>query len=444
MLFLVLLRPQCLPAFPVSAVTRLSTLPSRDSQFPAAMAQASTMDEPVRELTKMLEKYQVPNKCIEYITKAPAETEGGLGLSSISDFASAWTEKDYAEGVKQEIVMKVPDCKNCIVQATARVRTAWMMASAELEKAKKRKVEGAPDADWDTPLEDEEENARKKAFADSYGELHFDTESTPGASLMGRWYREFRSQQRHVSLTSLHKMRSEADYKQLGTVKRQELSKGLSLVQDGTPTLPDIYFDSVLKLMEAFKLMTNGWALTGYAMVDSKVEFDQSANQFKRVRNCHLGQAIAYYDFVFRKALEYRGNDDAKVRWLLERDRQTRSKAKSLYATGWPWGEAIHAAKDTHCLVLWTIGNQGANAMNPKAVLPELEGDGEQRGGFSSRQKQRQRKGKGKGKGRCPKFNSPAGCTRNQSKCPLGLPHRCSKPGCDMTNHGASSHREQR
>jgi len=406
------------------------------------------MDDPKKQLVQLLEKYKVPKPCIEYMTTEPAEGgTGGMGMASISDFASCFMECDYAEGVRVHIVAKVAAVKDADIIPVARLRTAWIMAKAELDKAKKRKIEGAPDIDWDTPLEDGVENQRKRDFETLYGGLEFESESTPGAAIMGRMFREFRSEQRHVTLTSLHKMRSEADFKQLGTVVKKKIAEGVELVSQSAPGLPDVHFYCTLTLMEAVRLMTNGWALTGNTMVESKTYFDNVAGQFKKVQNCHLSQAISYYDFVFRKAVEYVGSDDAKVRWVLERDRQTRAKAKNLYAAGWPWGEAIHEAKDKHCLVLWTIGNTGSNARAPTAVLPDMVADDERAhpGGFATRSRKRRQnqlnQAAAAGKDFCPFYNSARGCTKKTDKCPNKKKHKCSK--CGMNNHGAHKCRRQ-
>ena len=406
------------------------------------MALTGNSEDPKKELIKHLEKYTVPAECIAFITVDTPET---LGFASISDFASAFTEADYAEGVKAKIAEKVPSAKDDI-RAISRLRTAWKMASAELSKAVKRRIEGAPEADWDQPLDDTIELQRQQDFQAAYGGLVFDTESTPGSNIIGRMFREFRSQQKQITLTSLHKMRSEADYKQLGTVKRQQLADGLALIQDGNPTLPDIHFTGMLQLFEALKLLTNGWALTGYGKVESKLEFDQASGKFMQVANCHLTQAIAYFDFVFRKAAEHKGSDDAKIRWLLERDRQTRAKAKNLYSQGWPWGEAICESKDKHCLVLWTLGHQGANGAQPLAVLPQMSrqtwqdkkaGGDTGNGGSATKNADKKKKKKTKAGANlakvCPKHNTPGGCTRQQKDCPQGLKHVCGK--CGMFNH---------
>jgi hypothetical protein len=406
-----------------------------------------SMEDPKKQLIAHLKLYGVPEACITFITAAeddPVEANRGLGFECLSDMASSFTERDHPTEIKDSILAKVPTCKGNL-KAYARIVTAWKMASAELEKSKKRRIEGVPEADWDLPLEDVTEIQRKVDFEAAYGELRFESESTPGANLMGRWFREFRSPQRQISLTSLHKMRSEADFKQLGMVKRTELAKGFSLVADGSPTLPDMYFDSVMKFMSAVKLMTNGWALTGYMMVTSKTQFDQTTAAYKQVRNCHLTEAIAYYDFVFRKALEFHGSETNKIMWLTDRDRQTRAKAKSLYAAGFPWGEAMTHAKDQDCIVLWTIATDPMGN-KPSAVIPDLaindpaaRGQQAQLTRAQRRKAAERAKGKGKGKGAknlCNDFNKKKGCERTE----CNRKHACSK--CGRKGHGASTCRD--
>ena len=62
------------------------------------------MEDPRRQLAALLEKYKVPNDCIKYMTASPDHpTDKGIGFKSISDFASAFTEGDYAAGVKELI-----------------------------------------------------------------------------------------------------------------------------------------------------------------------------------------------------------------------------------------------------------------------------------------------------------------------------------------------------
>eukprot|EP00973_Karenia_brevis_P003728 515144-Karenia_brevis.AAC.1 len=51
------------------------------------------------------------------------------------------------------------------------------------------------------------------------------------------------------------------------------------------------------------------------------------------------------------------GPASATVAWIIERDRATRLKARSLHQSKWPWGEAVESAYTKHVAVLWTSGN---------------------------------------------------------------------------------------
>ena len=148
---------------------------------------------------------------------------------------------------------------------------------------------------------------------------------------------------------------------------------------------------------------------------------------------------------MLNNALQHPGPAEAAVRWLLDRDRQTRAKARTLYAAGWPWGEALEQAREVHCAVLWTLGNTGISRTQ-LAVVPKVEEHSDEDGAGpgskasdSSRPWQRpQAKGKGKAKTQpCPRFNGKKGCTRRGRDCPEKLPHLCSK--CGAWNHGAAA-----
>ena len=94
--------------------------------------------------------------------------------------------------------------------ALARLRTAWQLARSEVAKACKARAEGSVTSDWDQPLGQEEEAVRKQEFDAAYDGLTYPAEDTPLATITGRYFREFRSPQRHVSLTNLAKVRSES------------------------------------------------------------------------------------------------------------------------------------------------------------------------------------------------------------------------------------------
>ena len=72
------------------------------------------------ELEAFLKKNQVPDGVIAYFTGA--ETEGKLGLSSISDFASAFTEGSF----EKDCETHVKKAGNESIVAVSRARTACL------------------------------------------------------------------------------------------------------------------------------------------------------------------------------------------------------------------------------------------------------------------------------------------------------------------------------
>ena len=78
--------------------------------------------------------------------------DGGLGLSSISDFASYFQEKDYEAEVNTCILAKT-DHKDDRLEL-GRIRTAWRLAQSEFSAAVKRKSEGEAPVEIDAPLDD--------------------------------------------------------------------------------------------------------------------------------------------------------------------------------------------------------------------------------------------------------------------------------------------------
>ena len=90
-------------------------------------------------------------------------------------------------------------------------------------------------------------------------------------------------------------------------------------------------------------------------MVDSRKEYDIVSRTFKKVRSCHLGEALAHNSFVCRRSMEYEGSEQGRMEWILARDKLTRGKATSLYSEGFPWGEALLQAISSDCMVAWQI-----------------------------------------------------------------------------------------
>ena len=109
--------------------------------------------------------------------------------------------------------------------AVGRVRTAWVLAKAELEKAAKAVVAGAPEADWDAPLDETEGKTLQEAFHTAYDNLSFDTESTPGPLMVGRHFREFKAPARNMTKWPLKRVRTAAECGMQPNAKRQRLTE---------------------------------------------------------------------------------------------------------------------------------------------------------------------------------------------------------------------------
>ena len=321
------------------------------------------------ELASFLKKHRVAEALANFMMKTPEE--GGLGMESISDFASAFTQDHHQEQIQTHIGDKVPAFKDNIV-AVGRVRTAWVLAKAELEKAARAIVAGTADTDWDAPLDETEETARSEAFNKAYDNLSFDTESTPYPAMIARHYREFRAPTRNLTIWPLKRSRTQAEYGAPPPSKRQRLTETTDLIERNPVLLKDKRFWRVGDLNHAMRVLCNCLAMTGTALVESKTEWDEANKVWKKVREVHLTQAISYADFFARKALEHPDhNEQIVIAWLLDRDGQTRAKALQIYKTGTPYGEALLHARDVDCAVLWTCGATGVARMQ-RAVTNDL------------------------------------------------------------------------
>eukprot|EP00959_Pyramimonas_sp_CCMP1952_P269177 5627845-Pyramimonas_sp.AAC.1 len=59
--------------------------------------------------------------------------------------------------------------------------------------------------------------------------------------------------------------------------------------------------------------------------------------------------------------MEFPGKAVDKIAWIVDRDRQTRNKARTLFQQGFPWGEAIIRALEHHLVLEWKITGLGVS-----------------------------------------------------------------------------------
>ena len=223
------------------------------------------------------------------------------------------------------------------------------------------------------------------------------------------------------------------------------------------PNLPDLKLEQggLLPLIKAARVLCNAWALCGADLVDHPTEKGDDGNP-KRVRNIHLAQAQRYNDFLFEKALEFGPNKREVVTWVMDRGRQTRDQARTMYAKGLPWGDCLVACIETSRRFIWEISGVGIQdkvslvRRQRQEDLYDADEPPKRGGGKGGRSKGRLSAEKrppptktGKVDKRlqlisekvCPDDNSQTGCARKQADCPHGLWHCCSK--CGRRGHSA-------
>ena len=381
-----------------------------------------------RLITLLTRDAKVDKTVQEYITTT-------LQLESVADFSSLFTAVDYAKGVQEIILDQIPAHKTSILQL-ARLRTAWQLASADMSSALKRKGESTSAEELDAPLDQE----LRKAQDDEFCKLHnltFEPEVTPAEGLYARLFREFRRQS--ITIHDLRKVRSASHQEAILPAKSRKLGNGLKLTIDGQDLdAVATTFGTPLEMLWAMQVLLNGIAICGSQLKDSH----RAISSGKKIRDGHLPLLMAYHVFVHQKAMLHPGPPGATVAWLLDRDRQTRSAARTLFAQGWSYAEGIIEATERQCGVLWTCSSsRGASvALVPSAqqAIHEASNYG-QEDGFSTPIKAARTTGKSKepaatfGKAElCGAFNSAKGCKRKQKDCPQQKIHRCD---FDMGNN---------
>ena len=156
----------------------------------------------ISELERFLVKNGIPQPVATFVTTPKEADPPGRGLESIADFAAVFTERDYEDRMQTFILDQVAAHKEDY-RALGRLRTAWLLAKSDVTKACKALAEGAITSDWDQPLGVEDEATRKDEFNGAYDGLAYSSEDTPLATITGRYFREFRSPLRHITLTNL-------------------------------------------------------------------------------------------------------------------------------------------------------------------------------------------------------------------------------------------------
>ena len=386
-------------------------------------------DEGITRLKNLLvREARLASEVVDYIM-------GPLKLECTADLAGFFSESDYSQGVVAEILDHTP-MKGDRLQRS-RLRTAWELCRADLKLALQTKATGEVEVDWDRPLDPDLQKTQEKTFFGIYN-LKFEPASYPSDALFGRVYREFR--RKCPSVMELSKVRSAAQSSTVmgaRTVKR--IADGVAITVDGPAEEHDTPFTSVMSVLWALRILCHAWAMTGTTQRDSLMRAGT------KVRDADMSECFAYYDFVYETALRHPGTQQQAQAWIIERDRQTRAKARSLYLEDWPWGEALRESRERHLAVLWTCGSAGMRAEQiPVAAGPRMAADPI----TPVRQPRAQALAASPPQSPtaaqcCRAFNSAAGCARRQRECPEGKLHRCSTAVgngiCGAWQHGRTA-----
>ena len=110
-----------------------------------------------------------------------------LGVESLQDFVGLVDSTSSEAEIKSLIVDKSA-CKDDLVQLS-RVRNAWKEAHGQVEKTRKRKLEGLVE-EGDDPLDTSTQESLLESFGSTYG-IKLTMHEMPADSLLGRVYREF-------------------------------------------------------------------------------------------------------------------------------------------------------------------------------------------------------------------------------------------------------------
>ena len=311
------------------------------------------------------------------------------GVESISDYIGLYAESEYEDGLK-EWTDKSTNFQGNKIQLS-RLRIAW--ATGRKELLRDTPAGATDDADLEAPLPVDVRKKQDEVFQQKY-QLKLPLELTPAPPLFNRHFREFRKQAK--TLDELAKVKSALD-------------TSLSSSQSSKATFPD-----ALAFLRAHQVLLNSWAMTATSDRQSKLHV-----QSTMVTDFSLSDALAYHVFVTDRLRAHPGPAEAAIQWTLDRDRQTRQAALSLYAEGWPTCEALRVAREQKTAVLWQIGPVGAladaqarPAKRPKTGPAGPQIDPSTHIAFDEADL-------------CKKWNDGK-CTKRQKDCPDQKLHRCS------------------
>ncbi|CAE8723016.1 unnamed protein product [Polarella glacialis] len=348
-----------------------------------------------------------------------------LKMTSVEDLVRFVSEAAYETELLTHILGKVASFKSDLLQLS-RLRTAWRVARATLNKTEQRRIAGHGAEDMDEPLDASTQDTLLKQWAATYSQnlaawLH------PADSLLGRIYREF--QRNTPTVISIKKVKSlliasrpssERKVNSGGNVKLH-LSDG---VADGLSITSCVGYYWRLRIL-------------GYAhSIVGQYKASSMQTQGAQVVYASLSVNMDYADLCLKRSQVWQGVEP--LSWLRTKDEATRGRQVELMRMGWPQGEALQKAL-TKMELQWTVGPV---ASQTKRAVNESAGGGREEEGESPAKKVRTATTFQSAE-LCKKWNDQRGCP-GEKEC--GKTHRCDIIKADGNTCGLalrrSAHRD--
>lgn len=354
-----------------------------------------------------------------------------MGCESVADFVGLYTEADYEDGLK-EVLQKTETFKDNRIQL-ARLRVAWARAKQDLSATSS----GPQEENLEAPLPPEVRQRQEDAFFAKYN-VRFPPDLLPAATLFARHFRELRRQ--HKELDDLARVKSAAESSTAPATEVKQLGD-FRVVLKAEP--PAVSFKDLISLLRAHEILLNSWAMAGTAERDSKLLPGTKVLEFSMSDN------LAYRTFAAERLRRYPGTVTQAIQWFLDRDRQTRLAAITLYQDEWPLGEALKTAYEPKTAVLWQVGGSGVGAVDDALSSKPPEPPAPKRLRVDRAGSSQVDTSTGKtisAKDLCEKWNKGQ-CTRRQAECSEKKLHRCSFPVeggfCGAWQHHALNHNKK-
>ncbi|CAE8647621.1 unnamed protein product [Polarella glacialis] len=276
------------------------------------------------ELRQVLKEAMVEDDIVKYMIDT-------LKMACIEDYVRFVSEARYEDELLTHILGKVTAYKDDLLQLS-RMKTAWRVARATLNKTEQRRIAGQGSEDMDEPLDASTQDTLLKQWSATYPR-NLAAWLRPADSLLGRIYREF--QRNTPAVISIKKVKSLLIASRLSSEREVNLGGDVKLhlsdgVADGLAitTCVDHYW---------------GLRILGYARsIVGQYKASSMESKGAQVVYAPLSVNMDYAVLCLKRASIWKGSEP--LGWLRAKDEATRGRQVELMRMGWTQGEALQKA----------------------------------------------------------------------------------------------------